>query len=172
MSRLFFRPYSFFVVIMVCTLTSACSANLPTPAWKGVTAVGVFCRVSAVDNKAVGRLEDQACQYVTTRLKESLGEVYAVDRIRPADSRIVEASRVTLVFDARLDWHSDIFQGYTLTLSSSRYRLNPGAPARALFFEPPSVVLFPQPEREAIDNTRLLAKLKPALELHLRRLMQ
>ncbi|MFT5690967.1 MAG: hypothetical protein ACI92E_000291 [Oceanicoccus sp.] len=172
MSRLFFRPYSFFAVFLVCSLTSACSANLPTPAWIDVKSVGVLCRVSAADNSEISSLEDQACQYATMRLQQSLGESYVVDRITPPDARILEASRVTLVFDARLEWHSDIFQGYTMTLSSSRYRHNPGSPARPLFFESPSVVLLPQSEREKIDNKTLLAKLKPALELHLRRLMQ
>lgn len=172
MYRLLYRPFHFFAVLVACTLTSACSANLPTPAWVGVKSVGVLCRVSAIDSQKVSLLEDQVCQFVTMRLQQSLDENYAIDRITPPDARILEANRITLVFDARLEWRSDIFQGYTLTLSSSRYRHNPRAPARPLFFESPSVILLPQAEREGIDNQLLLAELKPTLELHLRRLMQ
>ncbi len=172
MSNVVFRPYSLVALLVVCTLTSACSANLPTPAWIDVNSVGVLCRVTTVDNNKAKQLEDQVCEYAMLRLKKSLGDGYAVERIVPPDSRILETNRVTLVLDARLEWQRANFQGYSLTLSSSRYRHNPGAPARALFFESPSVVFLPQSQSEALDTTALAAKLNPVLELHLRRLMQ
>jgi len=163
------------LLLSLCYVTSSCSANLPTlptPVWRGANAVGLLCRVTAADSEQARQIEDQLCSYAQARLQQSLDDSYAVDRLELADGRILQPQRVSLVFDARLQWHDNALTGYTLTLSSRQFRHHPGAPAATVFFESPSVLLLPGAKQQPLSEHRLMPKLKAVVERHLQRLLQ
>jgi len=132
----------------------------------------LLCRVNALGPEQAKQIEDLLCDYAQSRLQQSLGNSYAVDRLKLADGRILQPQRVSLIFDARLQWHTKALKGYTLTLSSRQFRHQPGGPAATVFFESPSVLLLPGASQQALGESHLMAKLRPIVERHLQRLMQ
>lgn len=145
---------------------------MSTPTWRGVESIGLLCRVNAEDAAQAEQLRASICGFALARLQTILGESFSIDALTMPDSRVLEPDRVTLILNARLQWHEGDFTGHSLTVSSRQFRHKSGAPPGALFFEAPSVVILPSAKQTDRIGDKVPKQFKPLLELHLRSLLR